>query len=112
MKHGHGVPNSQSKILRRTITVSATSLQVQREPPLSLCFCDYKHCSADRSEEKIKKTLSILQRSNYYVTFLIQSSDSYSFRHALNFLFLIKGLLKHVFLKIVNYSLLQFAEIN
>lgn len=42
----------------------------------------------------------------------MQSSDSYSFRHALNFLFLITGLLNHVLLKIVNYTLLQFVEIN
>lgn len=46
------------------------------------------------------------------ITVLIQSGDSYSFRHALNFLFLIKGLLNHMLLEIVNYSLHQFVEIN
>lgn len=57
--------------------------------------------------------MSTLQIRLLQVTVPMQSNDSYSFRHhALNFLFLIKGLLNHVLLKIVNYSLLQFVEIN
>lgn len=65
-----------------------------------------------QKRRKLGRNVRFAQVKLLQITVPMQSSDSYSFRHALNFLFLIKGLLNHVLLKIVNYTLLQFVDIN
>lgn len=77
-----------------------------------LWFYKYTAMQTGQRRRKLGRNVHFAQVKLVQVTVLMQSSDSYIFRHALNFLFVIKGLLNHMFLKIVNYNLLQFMEIN
>lgn len=73
----------------------------------------YKYTATQTGQKrKLGRNIYFAQVKLPQITVLIQSGDSYRFRRALNFLFLIKGLLNHMLLKIVNYTLLQFMEIN
>lgn len=115
MRHWHRLPTARSQDSQawfqqnHSLGTARVSFQTCA-PPLH----KYTAMQTGQRKRKLERNVHFAQVKLLQVTVLIQFSDSYSFRHALNFFFffLIKGLFKHVLLKIVNYSFLQFVEIN